>query len=158
MCFILWKKCLSLCTWKKWHFTLSPLVIVWEIIFSLPCSILCVLQMANMRVPLPANRPNGTSGTPPSTSMVSNWTFFSFLWKTPQILVILYWCSVSLLFLFSYLYQCPILRLKLSLLKTRCLSMKVANWYGSVWLLQLFFLEKSVLFFPAFDFPLIPLE
>uniref|UniRef100_A0A6N2KKW7 Zinc finger LSD1-type domain-containing protein n=1 Tax=Salix viminalis TaxID=40686 RepID=A0A6N2KKW7_SALVM len=28
-----------------------------------------VTNMANMRVPLPANRPNGTSGTPPSTSM-----------------------------------------------------------------------------------------
>jgi hypothetical protein len=35
--------------------------------------------MANMRIPLPANRPNGIGGTAPSTSMVSNWTFFSFL-------------------------------------------------------------------------------
>jgi hypothetical protein len=47
--------------------------------FSLPCAVSCVLQTANVRVPLPANRPSGIGGTMPSTSTVSNWTYFSFL-------------------------------------------------------------------------------
>ncbi|KAB5521799.1 hypothetical protein DKX38_026118 [Salix brachista] len=33
------------------------------------CQYVTNVSMANMRVPLPANRPNGISGTPPSTSM-----------------------------------------------------------------------------------------
>ncbi|KAG6790695.1 hypothetical protein POTOM_006858 [Populus tomentosa] len=54
------------------------------------CHYVTNVSMANMRIPLPANRPNGIGGTAPSTSMVSNWTFFSFLVAMPQILVILY--------------------------------------------------------------------